>query len=50
MTSKEAISILMLSPIYFKMTPADRKKLVEEYCDFFNRASVRSSASEPAKK
>ena len=31
MTSQEAIGILMLSPFYFKMSPADRKKLVQEY-------------------
>jgi hypothetical protein len=35
MTIQEAIGILMLSLFYFKMSPADRKKLVQEYCDFF---------------
>ena len=43
MTSQEAIGILMLSPFYFKMSPADRKKLVQEYCDFFNIIAVRQN-------
>ncbi len=36
MTIQEAIGILMLSPFYFKMSIAERQKLVREYCDFFN--------------
>lgn len=43
MTSQEAIGILMLSPFYFKMSPADRKKLVQEYCDFFNMITVQQN-------
>ena len=50
MTSQEAIGILMLSPFYFKMSPADRKKLVQEYCDFFNIIAVRQNDSDNNKK
>ncbi|OKY75951.1 MAG: hypothetical protein BM485_06350 [Desulfobulbaceae bacterium DB1] len=32
MTRQEAIRILMLSPFYFRMTLADRKLLVSEFC------------------
>lgn len=50
MTSQEAIRILMLSPLYFKIPPADRKKLVEEYCEFFNQAfELQSEAVQPKK-
>jgi len=50
MTSQEAIGILMLSPFYFKMSPADRKKLVQEYCDFFNTIAVQQNESDNNKK
>jgi hypothetical protein len=50
MTSQEAIGILMLSPIYFKMTPADRKKLVQEYCDFINLITMRQNEADNNKK
>jgi len=29
---REAIRILMQSPIYFKMSPSERKILVQEFC------------------
>ena len=32
MTAREAIRILMLSPIYFKIPPTNRIKLIKEYC------------------
>jgi len=32
MTRQEAISILMLSPFYFRMTLIDRKELIREFC------------------
>ncbi len=32
MTHKEAIKILMLSPLYFRMKLSDRKRLVVEFC------------------
>lgn len=50
MTSQEAIGILMLSPFYFKMSPADRKKLVQEYCDFFNKIVMQQIDSDNTKK
>lgn len=50
MTNQEAVRILMLSPIYFKIPPADRKKLVEEYCEFFNQTVVRQSEGVQTKK
>lgn len=50
MTSQEAIGILILSPFYFKMPPADRKKLVQEYCDFFNIIAVQQNDSDNNKK
>lgn len=49
MTIQEAISILMLSPFYFKMSPADRKQLVEEYCDFFNKIARQQNESNNSK-
>ncbi|MDH3346651.1 MAG: hypothetical protein OEM02_00925 [Desulfobulbaceae bacterium] len=32
MSIREAIRILMLSPIYFEMSPTERRDLVKEYC------------------
>jgi len=49
MTIQEAVSILMLSPLYFKLSPADRKKLVQEYCDFFNEIVMQQDESESSK-
>jgi hypothetical protein len=49
MTIQEAISILMLSPFYFKMSPTDRKKLVQEYCDFFNEIVMQQDEPENSK-
>jgi hypothetical protein len=43
MTSQEAIGILMLSPFYFRMSLADRKRLVREYCDFFNKIVMQQN-------
>jgi len=31
MSTREAIQILMLSPLYFRLTPSQRKTLVEEF-------------------
>lgn len=50
MTSQEAIGVLMLSPFYFEMSPADRKQLVEEYCDFFNNSAMQQEKSDNSKK
>ncbi len=35
MSPREAIRILMLSPIYFRLTPPQRWQLVREYCQRF---------------
>ena len=50
MTSQEAVGILMLSPFYFKMSPAERKKLVQEYCDFFNKRVMQQYELDASKK
>ncbi|MBU0961436.1 MAG: hypothetical protein KKD01_11935 [Proteobacteria bacterium] len=39
MTQQEAIRVLMLSPIYFKLTPSDRRQLIREYCALFAEVS-----------
>ena len=36
MSPREAIRILMLSPIYFRLRPVERWQLVREYCQRFN--------------
>jgi len=36
MSPREAIRILMLSPIYFQLRPQQRWQLVLEYCRQFN--------------
>lgn len=35
MTLRMAIRILMLSPIYFQLSVAERRALVVEYCRWF---------------
>ncbi len=40
MTAKEAISILMLSPIYFKIPPIERIKLIRDFCELYNEVAV----------
>ncbi len=45
MTNQEAMRILMLSPIYFKLTPLDRKQLIQEYCALFDEISKRYNCS-----
>jgi hypothetical protein len=42
MTAREAIRILMLSPIYFHIPPHCRIKLIKDYCMLY--------VSEPKKK
>ena len=37
MTPREAIQILMLSPIYFQLGPAERRQLIKEYCELFTQ-------------
>jgi len=36
MSPREAIRILMLSPIYFRLRPSQRWQLVCEFCRCFN--------------
>jgi hypothetical protein len=40
MMLREAIRILMQSPIYFRMSPAERKILVQEFCDLYGDVQV----------
>lgn len=37
MSAKEAIGILMLSPVYFLWTPEERLVLVKEYIETFEQ-------------
>lgn len=37
MTAKDAMRILMLSPIYFKIPPNKRIELIRDYCAYFNQ-------------
>ena len=46
MTQQEAIRVLMLSPIYFKLTPLDRKQLIHEYCTLFAEVSKQQESAE----
>lgn len=39
MTPREAIRILMLSPIYFRLRPLQRWQLVREFCQRFSAKS-----------
>ena len=40
MQPREAIRILMLSPIYFKLSPLQRWELVREYCMTMTRLQL----------
>ncbi len=42
MTSRKAIQVLMLSPIYFRLKLRERKQLIQHYCALF--ASVCKNA------
>lgn len=47
MTARQAIRILMLSPIYFRLDPAQRKQLIKEYCELFTQVvAERETLSE----
>ena len=41
MTTKEAIKILMLSPFYFRIELADRKRLILEFCSLHSYPAKR---------
>ena len=36
MTPRQAIRVLMLSPIYFRLDVAARRKLVKEFCALYD--------------
>ncbi|MGW8195354.1 MAG: hypothetical protein ACWGOX_13940 [Desulforhopalus sp.] len=38
MTAREAIGILMLSPIYFTLPPSSRLELIKAYCTLYDQA------------
>ncbi len=40
MSFRDAIHILIQSPIYFRLTPPQRLELVKEYCQAMNRSDV----------
>lgn len=40
MSPRQAIHILMLSPIYFRLRLSQRWQLVQEYCQLFERTST----------
>ncbi len=40
MSLREAIRILMLSPIYFRLSLPQRWQLVREYCQRFNASKI----------
>jgi len=43
MTPRNAIRILMLSPIYFQLNPVQRWLLVREYCQLINAPETKAS-------
>jgi hypothetical protein len=43
MTPRTAIRILMLSPIYFQLSLAQRRALVVEYCRLFRESEEQIS-------
>ena len=40
MSPRQAVRILMLSPIYFRLRPVERWQLVREYCKKINKTKV----------
>jgi len=43
MSKREAIRILMLSPIYFKLSLAERHELIEEFLQIHRQSSLKMS-------
>ena len=43
MTSRQAIQVLMLSPIYFRLKLEERKQLIQQYCILFSAACKKSA-------
>ncbi|MFP7754850.1 hypothetical protein ACLG6S_09380 [Thermodesulfobacteriota bacterium B35] len=44
MSPREAIHILMLSPIYFRLSTVQRWQLVQEYCRLINSGCREAGA------
>ena len=40
MNPRRAVRILMLSPIYFRLSVAQRRELVAEYCQLFSNSDA----------
>ncbi len=45
MSTRDAIHVLILSPIYFRLTVRQRLQLVKEYCQAINACSSGNAAS-----
>ena len=45
MSTRDAIHVLILSPIYFRLTVRQRLQLVKEYCQAINTCSSGNAAS-----
>jgi len=43
MSKREAIRILMLSPIYFKLSLTERHELIEEFLQIHTQSSLKMS-------
>jgi len=43
MSKREAIRILMLSPIYFRLSLAERHELIEEFLQIHMQSSLKMS-------
>jgi hypothetical protein len=46
MSPRMAIRILMLSPIYFQLSLANRRVLVLEYCQLFSQSEPREAPTD----
>jgi hypothetical protein len=46
MSHRDAIGILMLSPVYWRLTLEQRKELIKEYCCMFLEVSIAQKAKE----
>lgn len=43
MTSRKAIQVLMLSPIYFRLKLRDRRQLIRHYCMLFSSVGKKAA-------
>ena len=46
MTYQQAVKILMQSPIYFRLGPIERLRLIHEYCRLYSEVRKKSSRKE----